>query len=101
MIWSIDQDDSQFSALQSLVGKPLPTFSQQLSRVKDADTNHWTSLNGQQCKKTDCLARPIGGKAEFTAPPGWLIAPNGGPFQDNCGPFGRRFVSAAKPNRCR
>lgn len=78
MIWSVDLDDDSFSALEGLLGKSLPSFQDNLKRTQTADTNHWSSVNGQTCKISDCLD-------DLTSPPsGFSLAPNG-KFQDTCG----------------
>jgi GH18 family chitinase len=41
MIWSVDQDDESFSALEGLLGQTLPSFEDNLKRTATADTNHW------------------------------------------------------------
>ncbi|KAK6433413.1 hypothetical protein LTR95_010408 [Oleoguttula sp. CCFEE 5521] len=55
MIWSVDQDDEQFSALEGLLGESIPSFEANLKRKATADTDHWSSVNGQGCKVSDCL----------------------------------------------
>lgn len=55
MIWSVDQDDDEFSALEGLLGESLPSFQELLKRTSTADTDHWASLNGQECRVSDCL----------------------------------------------
>ncbi len=77
MIWSVDQDDNDFSALSGLVGKSLPSFADEMKRTAVTDTGNWASQNGQKCMMTKCLDDPEG-------PNGFALAPNGGPFPDNC-----------------
>lgn len=78
MIWSVDQDDNDFSALSGLVGKSLPSFANQLKRSVVTDTGNWASQNGQKCMMSECME-------ESNNPNGFALAPNGGPFPDNCG----------------
>lgn len=79
MIWSVDQDDADFSALEGLLGRDLPSFEDNMRRTVEADANHWTSVNGQGCMVSDCLN-------QFENPPsGFGTAPNGGKFPDKCG----------------
>lgn len=54
MIWSIDQDDKQFTALEGLLGTSLQDYALNLKRAEVTDAGHWTSINGQQCVMTDC-----------------------------------------------
>ncbi|KAG8164746.1 hypothetical protein KVR01_005021 [Diaporthe batatas] len=78
MIWSVDQDDADFTALEGLLGQTIPSFEENLKRAEVADTNHWSSVNGQGCKVSDCLS-------DLANPPsGFSTAPNG-KFQDTCG----------------
>ena len=78
MIWSVDLDDDSFSALEGLLGESLPSFQENLKRTLTTDTNHWSSVNGQACKVSDCLS-------QFSNPPdGYSTAPNGR-FPDTCG----------------
>ena len=85
MIWSIDQDDNDFSALSGLVGKSLPSFADQLKRTEAVGTNKWASQNGQKCVMTDCSDTPNG-------PDGYALAPNGGAFPDTCSGGKKRYV---------
>ncbi|KAI1798649.1 chitotriosidase-1 [Daldinia bambusicola] len=77
MIWSVDQDDNDFSALSGLIGQSLPTYAENLKRTSVADAGHWTSVNGQKCTVSDCEG------ASWSPPAGYTIAPNG-KFQDRC-----------------
>ena len=85
MIWSIDQDDNDFSALSGLVGKSLPSFADQLKKTEAVGTNKWASQNGQKCVMTDCSDTPNG-------PDGYALAPNGGAFPDTCSGGKKRYV---------
>lgn len=89
MIWAVDLDDNEFSALTGLVGKSLRSFKAQLALTQITDTGHWASQNGQKCVMTDCdeFAR---GPTDRT---GYAMAPNGGAFKDNCGGNKNRYVS--------
>ncbi|KAF4833579.1 Chitotriosidase-1 [Colletotrichum siamense] len=78
MIWSVDQDDTSFSALEGLLGESLPSFSLNLERASVAKTAEWASVNGQACKVSDCVSQ------YEVAPSGWATAPNG-KFRDTCG----------------
>ncbi|KAI1171966.1 chitotriosidase-1 [Nemania sp. FL0916] len=96
MIWSVDQDDDQFSALEGLTGEPLPTFVENLKRTSTADTGHWASVNGQACKVTDCVDWP------YNPPSGWTKAPNG-EFPDTCGGGQYKYIlcpTSAVPQEC-
>ncbi|KFA55929.1 hypothetical protein S40293_08857 [Stachybotrys chartarum IBT 40293] len=78
MIWAVDHDDNNFSALEALLGEPLPTYAQNLQRAAVSDTDRWSSVNGQACRVSDCLS-------SFSNPPaGYSTAPNGR-FRDRCG----------------
>lgn len=77
MIWSIDQDDKQFSALTGLLGRSLQSYSSLLQRAVVTDAGKWTSLNGEKCIMTDCALPP-------SCPAGYGMAPNGGGFDDTC-----------------
>ncbi|KAJ6033310.1 chitotriosidase-1 [Penicillium canescens] len=46
MIWSVDQDNESFTALEGLIGKPLPSYHNNQKRTHLLDINHWKSLNG-------------------------------------------------------
>lgn len=78
MIWSVDQDDTSFSALEGLLGETLPSFSKNLERASVAKTAQWATVNGQACKVSDCES------VFAVAPAGWATAPNGR-FRDTCG----------------
>jgi chitinase len=77
MIWSIDQDDKEFSALAGLLGRSLQSYSSLLQRAVVSDAGKWTSINGQKCIITDC-ALPL------SCPLGYGMAPNGGGFNNTC-----------------
>lgn len=96
MIWSVDQDDDSFSALSGLIGQSLPSYEQHSKRTQLADTNRWSSVNGQACKVSDCID-------EYSNPPGgYSKAPNG-QFPDTCSGGKYRFVycpTTALPSSC-
>lgn len=96
MIWSVDQDDGQFSALQGLLGMSLQSYSVVLQRAERTDAGKWTSLNGQKCVTSDC-----GSPAE--CPGGYGMAPGGNAYPDNCGDTAYRIVCcplSAMPESC-
>ncbi|GKT51071.1 killer toxin subunits alpha/beta [Colletotrichum spaethianum] len=76
MIWAVDLDDNDFSALSGLTGQSLASFELNLKRTATAETAHWSTVNGQQCIISDCLEKP-------DVPAGYAIAPNG-KFRDKC-----------------
>lgn len=86
MVWSVDQDDDNFSALEGLTGRKLDDFSDELKKSQVTDTGHWSSLNGQKCKLSDC------GNGDQQCDPGFAIAPGGQQIKDNCGGAGGRIV---------
>ena len=86
MVWSVDQDDDNFSALEGLTGHRLDDFSDELKKSQVTDTGHWSSLNGQKCKLSDC------GNSDITCDPGFAMAPGGTQIKDNCGGAGGRIV---------
>lgn len=86
MIWAVDLDDNDFSALTGLVGKSLSSFKDQLKKTQVTDAGHWASQNGQKCIMTDCLDFAKG-------PDGYAMAPGGNKFKDNCGDSLNRYVS--------
>jgi chitinase len=55
MVWSIDQDNTSFSALKALTGRDLRTFADALG-VAQVASGSWASQNGQNCKMTECVA---------------------------------------------
>lgn len=55
MVWNVDQDDENFSALSGLVGKSLPSFADEMERTTVTDTRNWASQNSQNCMMTDYL----------------------------------------------
>ena len=86
MVWSVNQDDDSFSALEGLTGHKLDHFNDELKKSQVTDTGHWSSLNGQKCKLSDC------GKGGIKCDPGFAIAPGGSKIKDNCGGAGDRIV---------
>lgn len=78
MIWSVDQDDNDFSALLGLVGKSLPSSANHLKKSVVTDTGNWASQNGHRCMMSKCIE-------ESDNPNGFAPALNGGPIPDNCG----------------
>ncbi|KAJ5448282.1 hypothetical protein N7445_003103 [Penicillium cf. griseofulvum] len=58
MIWSIDQDDNDFSALASLLGRSPGDFDSITKRFEVTDTGDWASMNGQKCVEPDCAMNP-------------------------------------------
>ena len=87
MIWSVDQDDSKFSALEGLIGRSLTDFDDELAKSQVTDTGYWASQNGQKCKITDCHK-----DADLRCDDGFALAPGGKKFKDNCGGAGNRQV---------
>ncbi|KAI0024494.1 chitotriosidase-1 [Xylariomycetidae sp. FL0641] len=95
MIWSVDQDDNDFSALSGLIGEPLPSFAKNLERTAQAETGHWASVNGQACQISGCSGNP-------SPPEGFGVAPNG-KFQGTCGSYRNKYVYCpleAMPQSC-
>lgn len=85
MIWAVDLDDNDFTALTGLVGKSLPSFADLKGRSLATDTGNWASQNGQKCMMSDC--------GNIREPPnGFALAPNGGPFPDDCKKGDSRWV---------
>lgn len=96
MIWSIDQDDKQFSALTGLLGQSLQGYSELLRRAEVTDAGKWTSINGQKCIMTDC-------GLPANCPAGYGLAPNGGGFDDTCGGSKYKVICCpldAMPSSC-
>ncbi|KAJ0346384.1 hypothetical protein KNSL1_007491 [Colletotrichum chrysophilum] len=93
MIWSVDQDDTSFSALEGLLGESLPSFSLNLERASVAKTAEWASVNGQACKVSDCVSQ------YEVAPSGWATAPNG-KFRDTCGKLSLGRKGTCDDNEC-
>lgn len=96
MIWAVDLDDNNFSALSGLVGKSLPSFADELKKTQITDTSHWASQNGQKCIMTDCLD-------DAKQPDGYAMAPGGDAFTDTCGGGQKRYVSVSRtqePKTC-
>lgn len=85
MIWSVDQDDKEFSAMQGLLGMSLQSYSVLLKRAETTDAGKWTSLNGQKCVMSDC-----GVPAQ--CPDGYGMAPGGEGFEDDCGSSKFRII---------
>lgn len=85
MIWSVDQDDSSFSALESLIGKSLPSYQSHMKRSSTVDANSWKSLNGEACKVSDCI------DGDSNPPSGYGLAPDG-KFPDKCSGSKYKFV---------
>ncbi|KAI9831288.1 MAG: hypothetical protein M1826_003727 [Phylliscum demangeonii] len=69
LIWAVDLDDSDFSALSGLVGKSLPSFAAENKRSQVSETGSWSSLNGQKCFMTDCHNDPLTPGAGFATAP--------------------------------
>jgi chitinase len=96
MIWSIDQDDKQFTALEGLLGTSLQDYALNLKRAEVTDAGHWTSINGQQCVMTDCGNPP-------ECPSGYGLAPGGSGFPDTCGSSKYKIICCpldAMPTEC-
>lgn len=98
MIWSVDQDDTQFSALRGLLGKDISGITEHAA-VSTSVAGSWASQNGQDCTETDCLSDSDVGSwgSDFA------IAPNGGAFKDNCGSGKNRYIICpinAMPSTC-
>ncbi|KAI5203118.1 glycoside hydrolase, partial [Aureobasidium subglaciale] len=97
MIWAVDLDDDDFTALSGLVGKSLPNMKTQLKKVELTDQGHWSSQNGQKCIMSDCEDE------SHNPPPGYGYAPNGGAFKDNCGGGKNKYIYCpldAMPSSC-
>lgn len=98
MIWSVDQDDTDFNALSGLLGTTLPILSQR-ETASTLVAGSWASQNGQDCQETDCLSDSDLGSWGSN----FAIAPNGGPFTDNCGKGKSRYIICpidAMPSTC-
>ena len=98
MVWSVDQDDEKFSALEGLVDRQLTDFDDQLKKSQVTDTGHWASQNGQKCKLTDCAKGD-----DLKCEPGWASPQNGDKIKDNCGGAGDRMVCCpvdSMPSTC-
>ena len=91
MIWSVDLDDNDFTALSGLVGKSLPSFADEIKKTAVIDAGHWASQNGQKCVMTDCLDDPDG-------PDGYAMAPGGDKFHDTCSGKQNRYVNTTIQN---
>ncbi|KAF5864014.1 hypothetical protein ETB97_008950 [Aspergillus alliaceus] len=46
MIWSVGQDDNQFSALEGLLGHSVGDYESMMARLVIPDTEHWASSSG-------------------------------------------------------
>ncbi|KAE8395505.1 glycoside hydrolase superfamily [Aspergillus alliaceus] len=46
MIWSVGQDDNQFSALEGLLGYSVGDYESMMARLVITDTEHWASSSG-------------------------------------------------------
>lgn len=79
MIWSVDQDDNDFSALTGLLGKSPGAFGDLKRDQVVSDAEHWASMNGQKCIMTDCATVPQCPKDYELAP-----FPGAKAFPDNC-----------------
>lgn len=88
MIWSVDQDDNDFSALSGLLGKDIP-YAGGLSAEPVTEKGNWASHSYEMCKLTDCLKD---GQVGIWGPR-WKIAPGGGAFKDDCGKDKNKYVS--------
>ncbi|KAJ5400883.1 hypothetical protein N7465_011372 [Penicillium sp. CMV-2018d] len=98
MIWSIDQDDNDFSALTGLLGRSPGDFDSITEKSKVTDTGHWASMNGQKCVETDCAMVP-------TCAAGYQLAPFANPksFRDDCSGSKSRVICCpvdAMPESC-
>ena len=97
MIWSVDQDDAKFSALEGLTGHKVDE-EERKKKSQITDTGHWASLNGQKCKLTPC-SKDVPIRCE----PGWAMPPGGQSIKDNCGDAGEKLVCCpvdSMPNKC-
>uniref|UniRef100_A0A0P0BUL1 chitinase n=1 Tax=Hypocrella siamensis TaxID=696354 RepID=A0A0P0BUL1_9HYPO len=92
MIWSIDQDTDDFTALEGLLGRSIPV-TVDLEKKSIATAESWSSQNGQKCKMTECLNDSDKGSWGR----GWAMAPNGDAFKDNCGKGKNKYVSNTLP----
>lgn len=98
MVWSVDQDDTKYSAMEGLTGQSIQNPEDQLKKSQVTDTGHWASLNGQKCKLTDYTKGD-----KLKCEPGWASPPNGGKIKDNCGKAGDRMVRCpvdSMPSTC-
>ncbi|RDW84130.1 uncharacterized protein DSM5745_04456 [Aspergillus mulundensis] len=79
MIWSVDQDDDDFSALEGLLGRSIGSYKTLVAKSTVTDAGHWASINGQKCVMTDCEMFP-------KCPAGYELAPFPGTksFKDTC-----------------
>ncbi|KAF4332668.1 bacteriodes thetaiotaomicron symbiotic chitinase [Fusarium beomiforme] len=57
MIWAIDLDDNDFTALSGLIGKSVKNGINKLPSISDRDGKSWSSESGQDCYVTSCGAR--------------------------------------------
>lgn len=98
MIWSVDQDDSNYSALTGLLGRSPGDFGDIHDGSSVSDAGHWASMDGQKCIRTDCGLLP-------QCPSGYEMAPFPGPraFPDDCGGDEGRIICCpvnAMPQSC-
>ncbi|PIG87825.1 hypothetical protein AARAC_011883 [Aspergillus arachidicola] len=98
MIWSVDQDDDQFSALEGLLGHGVGDYKSMIARSAISDAEHWASSNGQKCIETNCSLVP-------SCPAGYELAPFTGvkAFKDNCKGQNSRAICCpidAMPQSC-
>ncbi|KAH7173118.1 glycosyl hydrolases family 18-domain-containing protein [Fusarium flagelliforme] len=54
MIWAVDLDDSDFTALSGLIGKSVQKGVNKLPSISERDGKSWSSETGQDCWVTDC-----------------------------------------------
>ena len=54
MIWAIDLDDGDFTALSGLLGKDVGSILDLAQKQTEAESESWSSMNGQKCIMTKC-----------------------------------------------
>ncbi|KAF4988149.1 hypothetical protein FGRMN_9938 [Fusarium graminum] len=54
MIWAVDLDDNDFTALSGLIGKPVSKGINKVPQVAFHSRESWSSDNGEDCRYTDC-----------------------------------------------
>ncbi|KAF5671745.1 hypothetical protein FHETE_3958 [Fusarium heterosporum] len=54
MIWAVDLDDNDFTALSGLIGKPVSKGINKVPQVAFHSGESWSSDNGEDCRYTDC-----------------------------------------------
>ncbi|KAM0209954.1 hypothetical protein ACHAQI_006066 [Fusarium lateritium] len=54
MIWAVDLDDSDFTALSGLIGKSVQKGVNKLPSISERYGKSWSSETGQDCWVTDC-----------------------------------------------